>query len=235
MSGSEVVRLSDRGTRPPERPGKKASSSLADTVRDRIVEAIHEGEILPGDRLIEADLAEHHQVSRTPVREAFRRLEVEGWVTQTRYSGVQVVELDRSRTSSLYTFRAVLEGTAARLAAQHADNAEIELMTDIQDELASVDEPRQLARLNRALHDTIFEASRNPYVQNAQANLRASIACLRGTTLAVPGRRDEVAAEHGAIIAAIAGHDPDEAERAAVDHIHQARRVRLKLMTGLAR
>lgn len=219
----------------PERPAavSQPTRSLADMVHDALVDAIYDSEMQPGERLRESDIARRFDVSRTPVREAFRRLEVEGWITQTPHSGVQVVELDRSRVMELYSFREVLEGTAAGLAARHADRAEIELMQHIHRTIRTAEGSREQTRLNRTLHDTIFGAARNPYLLAAHTNLRASFACLRGSTLAVDGRLTDAAREHGEIISAIGCGDAERAQEAARVHIREARRIRLMMMTGL--
>jgi len=101
-----------------------APASAYEQIRARILN----GDIRPGDRLREVELADDLGLSRTPVREAIRRLEQDGIVEHAAHKGAVVRSLDQSSITELYTIREVLEGTAARLAAQHANDAEIDAL-----------------------------------------------------------------------------------------------------------
>ena len=93
--------------------------------------AIQAGRLKSGERLREIDLAKQIGLSRTPIREALSRLEAEGLVAHDATRGVVVAELDYSMVTELYYMREVLEGTAARLAAQHASDVEISILSDL--------------------------------------------------------------------------------------------------------
>ena len=92
-----------------------------------LIEAIDRGEYRPGDRLVEAELADRFGVSRTPIREALQRLETQAVLTRDGRSLV-VSSLDHDQLGELYVVRAELEGLAARLAAQHAAPEELSLI-----------------------------------------------------------------------------------------------------------
>ena len=92
-----------------------------------ILDAIETGDFRPGARLVESELAERLGVSRTPVREALQRLETQGMLSRDGRSLI-VASLDHNQLAELYTVRAELEGLAARLAARHATDEEINVL-----------------------------------------------------------------------------------------------------------
>ena len=101
---------------------------LAERVYRHLLAGIREGEFHPGERIKEASVAKSLGISRTPVREAIRRLQSEGRVIIEPQRGAVVAELDRLEISELYLLRQELEGIAARFAAQHASEMEIAQM-----------------------------------------------------------------------------------------------------------
>jgi DNA-binding GntR family transcriptional regulator len=208
----------------------KPARSNASEAYDMLLAAIEDGGLPPGMRLREAELADLLAISRTPVREALKRLELQGLVVHEPHHGAVVAALDYGQVTELYLLREVLEGTAARLAAQHATAVEIgvlERMVEADHALAG--DPKRLARSNRLFHQQIRDTARNRYVGTALENLRLSLALLAGTTLAAPGRAEESIAEHAAIVARIATRDPDGAEAMARQHIQHAFRARVEL------
>ncbi len=206
------------------------SASRGELVYQALLEAIRNGKLLPGYRIREEEIAAMLGVSRTPVREAIQQLQSRRLVEYAPGRGIAVLEMNRQQILELYAIREVLEGAAARLAAQHADADEIEVMKSLLDELtAAGSDSTRLARLNIALHRVIYEAARNRYVQDALANLQDALSLLGATTFSVPDRFDSANVEHRAIVAAIEARDPDEAERTARLHIREAQRARLKL------
>lgn len=217
--------------RKPEKTAPGRKGSRADQVSESIRDAIRDGRYTAGDHIRETEVADWLQVSRTPVREALRRLESEGLLTFESWRGVVVADLDRQQISELYALRESLEGTAARLAARHIDDGEIELLSLLlkRSETASND-PKVQAETNRQLHETIHAAAHNRYLTQTLQNLRNSLALLRGTTYSVPGRAETAAQEHRAIVAAIQNRDPDTAEQTARAHIAAAHKARLRLL-----
>jgi DNA-binding GntR family transcriptional regulator len=216
---------------------KKASgdaapqASRADQVQQRIVQAIRSGHYQPGERIRETEVAKAFGVSRTPVREALRRLESDGLLSFESWRGVVVSRLDRQQVSELYAMREVLEGAAARMAARHIDDADIELLQMLlQQAEDSPGDPARLAQINRKLHRTIQIAAHNQYLLQTLGQLENALALLRGTTYAVEGRAHTAASEHRAIVDAICARDAEAAEHAARKHIVAAQRARLKLL-----
>ena len=154
---------------------------------ERLLQAIEEGELAPGSRLREADLAERFQISRTPVREALGRLEAQGLVAHEPHRGASVARLDYGQVSELYDLREVLEGTAARLAAIHASAVETEILEEMvaRDRTLLRDAPA-LARTNRLFHRQIHGAARNRFLQGTLETMRLSLVLLPGATTLRP-------------------------------------------------
>lgn len=189
---------------------------------------ILDGTLRPGDRVKEAELAARFGLSRTPVREALRQLETRGLLTHEAHKGMVVTGLDASAVAELYTMREMLDGAAARLAAQHATDIEIAEMTrQVARDRKIVDLPGKLAMSNRAFHAAILRAAHNRFIMKASDSLSESLALLGPTTLALPGRAAQSLAEHAAIVAAIKAREADAAEAAAREHIRASFAARL--------
>lgn len=215
--------------------GQRRGMSRADQAYRFIVDDIQSGRLAPGTRLREIELAEMTGLSRTPVREALSRLQHEGLLTMDATRGLIVTELDYSMTSELYAMREVLEGTAARLAARHASDVEIEFLREINARDAQLTSAEALAANNRLFHETLYRCAHNRYLVKTLNTLQESMMLLGHTTLATPGRAESSRAEHGAIVEALAHRDPDAAESAARAHISTAYRIRLDMLFDTAK
>lgn len=197
-----------------------------------ILEAVDRGDLKPGQRLVETELAERLGVSRTPVREALQRLETQGVVARDGRS-LRVATLDHDQLGELYEVRGVVEGLAARLAARHAAPEEIEVLREmVEEDRALVLDPTALSLANRRFHRQMHRASHNRYLNQMLESMRRSMALLSTTTLGAPGRGDESLAEHSAIVEAIAARDEAGAQQAAEKHISNSYRARLILESG---
>ncbi len=193
-----------------------------------VLEAIDSGTYLPGDRLVESDLAERFGVSRTPVREALQRLETQNILVRDGRSMV-VASLDHDQLGELYAVRAQLEGLAAQLAAQHAAPEEVRILQEmVAQDQALINDPAGLARANRRFHHQIHLASHNRYLIRQLESVHRTMALLTTTSLAAEGRGEDALAEHAAIVKAIAGGDRAGADKALRDHISKAYETRLK-------
>lgn len=205
--------------------------SRGEYVHQKLLGAIRSGRYSAGERVREAEVADWLSVSRTPVREAFRRLQSDGLLVFTPWRGVIVAELDQQQVIELYAMRRVLEGTAARLAAQHAADSEIANLEEIHARAAAAhDDPDTLADLNQHFHHAIYSAAHNRYLLKALSSLRDALALLRPTTYTLLNRPDEAQAEHARVLEAIRARDAETAEQVAHAHLAQAERARLKLM-----
>jgi DNA-binding GntR family transcriptional regulator len=142
-----------------------------------------------------------------------------------------VRSLGTAEVLELYAMREILEGAAARLAAQHASRSETDALVDLENAFeARSNDPAEMARLNRAFHEMIFRSARNRYLDSALQELQDGIALLGATTFSIVGRSSTAAEEHRALIDAIAARDADRAESLARAHIREALRARLKLL-----
>ena len=208
-------------------------TSLGEFVLERLRGAIRDRRYQPGQRIREAEVAQWLGVSRTPVREAFRRLQADGLLVLTPWRGAQVAELGRQQVVELYAMRRALEGTAAGLAAEHASAAEVDLLFDlIERDQAARGEPDRLAKINRLFHEAVYGAAHNRYLLEALNALDDSLALLKSTTYEVPGRAEAARQEHIVIAEAIRRRDAGGAEQAARAHISTAEEARLKLLFG---
>jgi DNA-binding GntR family transcriptional regulator len=224
MSSPQPILLAER------RAGTvTARARVYANLRDAIVRA----ELAPGRQLSENELAASLGVSRTPVREALQRLQERGLLTVGGGRSLVVVELSPREVTELYAMREILEGSAARFAAQYADAEEIALLRRLNDTyIAAFGDPQRLVPLNRRFHRAIHEAAHNRYLTQSLSAIHESLALLHNTTFRVPEKPDRSETEHGRIIEAIARHDPDAAEEAAREHIRSARRSRFEMLEG---
>lgn len=207
--------------------------SIANTVYEAIVEDLRTGKRRPGDRIRAEDIAKEFEVSRTPVREALSRLQERG-LLQVTATGLSVTQLDRTAVLELYAVRELLEGAAAGFAAQHASPSDLFTMRQIAEAFARPeDDPKRVAQLNRAFHDSIYEAAHNKFLLNILDGMHDTLMLLPSTTFAVEGRQDTAVDEHQAILDAIEARDAESADRLAREHIRRARDTRLGMMFQL--
>lgn len=203
----------------------------AEDLHEYLRAAILRGVLRPGERVTENSIGAMARMSRTPVREAFHRLEAEGLVHQTR-RGVSIVTPSLSDLADLCTVREVLEGLASRMAATFRTDVEaaalMRIFSDTQAALRQVS-VRRLVELNNAFHVAIWEASRNRYLTRQLATLRGLVERLQDTTLQFPDRQQQTLMEHKAILDAIIHRDPEAAEARAREHMGRAQAVRMAL------
>jgi DNA-binding GntR family transcriptional regulator len=198
-----------------------------------ILEAIEGGVYLPGDRLVESELAERLGVSRTPVREALQRLETQSMLSRDGRSLI-VASLDHNQLADLYAVRSELEGLAARLAARHASDEEIRVLRGMLSDDARLlgGDPRILSRANKRFHKQIHLASHNRFLVQQLDLVHRSMALMANTSLAAIGRAELAHGEHVLIVDAIAARDGDAAHSALRTHISRAFETRLRLEAG---
>jgi DNA-binding GntR family transcriptional regulator len=206
--------------------------SLADhqSLRERIVarlrDAIIAGDLAAKTRLMEPEVARKLGVSRTPLREAIRQLEVEGFLTTVPRVGTFVSEVSDRDVEDTYAIRAVLEGLAARQAAENPDPAKAAALQAIQAELAQkTADYRVYHEAAGRFHDVIFTLSRNQRLQAMYQSLSYQVTRFRSLSLAVEKRPEVSLREHRRIVAAILSGRGGEAERLMRAHIEGARAV----------
>lgn len=220
--------------RTPSRDGRRAEPtdiSRGEYAYRRLLDAIRTGRLAPRRRLREVELAETLGISRTPIREALKRLEAEGLLVYQAPRGFIVNSVDQEELVELFAVLEVLEGTAARFAARHASDLELRRLDGLlADHARAIGDPVALVRTNVQFHRQICHSARNRYLASALASLGKVIALLGQTTYAVPGRGEAGLAEHTRIVEAIQQHDADAAEQAARDHVRQASVHRMQML-----
>lgn len=197
---------------------------------DRLVLEIQTGALLPGDRLIETELAKRLGLSRTPVREAIRQLESDGLVTHVPRSGAVVRKLEYAEITELYEMRAVLEGTAARFAARAASEIELSELASINEEMWDAKNTQQLYEANRQFHAVLLNAARNRFLVKSVEAVQKALLILGPSTMEEGTRASEAIAEHDALLAALRSRDGIAAENCMRAHIEAAHRARLRQM-----
>ena len=214
--------------------GKMSTASRQNETRqgedayDRLVLDIRTGRLKPGDRLVETELAAQLGISRTPVREAVRRLESDGLVVHQPRLGATVRKLDYLEITELYEMRGVLEGTAARLAARSASQIELEELDAINREMRAATDVRQLYEANRQFHGVLLSAARNRFLVKSVEAVQKTLLILGSSTLEESLRAAGAIEEHEAILAALRSRDGDAAEASMRAHIEAAHKARLR-------
>lgn len=189
------------------------------SVYDTLYAAIASGEIGPGERLRETELAERTGASRTPVREAIRQLEADGIVEHKPRVGAVVKSLSQQEIVELYEMRIVLETTAAEMAAKHISAAEIRALKALNAEmLASSNQPQRVSELNQQFHTCIMNAARNRFLLASFRSLARSLIVLGHTTLDAEDRVALVVGQHDTVIAAL--EKADAAAASAAMRVH---------------
>jgi DNA-binding GntR family transcriptional regulator len=204
-------------------------ASRAELVYRKLRDAIARGELKPGERVMEVEVAAWLDVSRTPVRDALRRLESEGMLRVEPRTGLVVTSITREAMLELYVMREVLEGTAARLCARHASDFEIMELEDIvRREERLHGDYEALSRLNRTFHDTIHRGAHNRYLEKSLSAVNDSMCLLGKSQMLIPERASEAKLEHAELFGAILKRDGDTAEALARRHVRSAQKQRVK-------
>jgi DNA-binding GntR family transcriptional regulator len=182
------------------------------------------------DRLREAEVADLVGMSRTPVREALKRLEDERLLTREPRLGLVVTRMSPQDIAELYEMREVLEGAAAAFAAKHAHDAEITHMDQLLQE--SRKPGCDPVAMNLAFHAAIYSAAHNQHLVRSLQAITDTTYLLGRSTLQTPERAEQAILEHQAILDAITRRDAQAAESAAKRHIRQALVARLAIRTS---
>jgi DNA-binding GntR family transcriptional regulator len=196
-------------------------------VEDAIRRAIHEGSFAPGQKLNVDEIAEQLKVSRTPVREAFRRLELEGYLKVEPCVGTIVVGLEPQEIIEAYTIRINLEGLATRLAVPRIDKecvmaleASVQGIADLRVEGGYYS---RVEELNRTFHYKIYKQSGNLRLLRIIESLWDSVVRYRAQISYVAGS-EQSNREHLAILEAIRARNPEQAERFMQEHLERSYR-----------
>lgn len=212
-----------------------ARLGIHELVLQQLRDGILEGRWPPGTRLKINDLAAELGVSPMPIREALPILAVEGLAVRTPRRGVVVSPLTTADVTNAYDIMGTLESIAAHDAATRLDEpnrATIERLCAQMEGLIAADDRRGLMRTNMAFHAAIYSACPNTWTREFLRQLWNYIYRVRHIHPPSKERLREIAAEHRAIIAALAARDADEAARLVFDHTRGARNDLLRRLDG---
>ena len=212
--------------------------NAAETAYAVLREAIVTNALKPGTRLRADDLAKKLGVSKTPVREALRKLQAEDLITLQPGNALTVKSISKEQLIEIYYTREALEGMAARLAAENAGQIEVAKLRAVQDEmkaLSGAGNVRQFRQLSGEFQLAVFRAARNETIYRLLKHLQEQIRQFGGTTLTQTGRAKEVLAYAKALVAAIERRDGDAAERIARENRRRTLELRIKMLRGPAR
>ena len=188
----------------------------------RLRAAIVGGRLQPNERLVEADLIPMLHASRSAVRTALVRLVQEGLVQHEPNRGAKVRLVDEQEAAEILESRMVLEGLAARYAAQNASEDQVVELREILDGMRSALGTGNLLEasdLNARLHALLLEMAGHRTVSRLLTMLNPQLVRFQFRTILAPGRAEQSFREHSAIVDAVASGDPDAAEQAARDHL----------------
>jgi DNA-binding GntR family transcriptional regulator len=203
---------------------------MTDRVYDQLRQAIVDLRLRPGEPLREVPLAEQLGVSKTPLREAFTRLEQEGLVETTSFKGAVVTGYSDRDLREIYELRALLECAAARAAAERSTDETVQELHEIvarSRDLRDAGGRVALAELLGRFDAVLYAQITNARIAGLIDNLRAHLTRIGKLTEDIPGRVEASVEEHAAIVRAIAARDADDAERQMRAHIESVLRDQL--------
>jgi len=206
---------------------------LREIVFETLREAIINATLKPGERLMEIQLAEEMGVSRTPVREAIRKLELEGFVVMIPRKGAYVAGISMKDIADVFEIRTAMEGLAAGLAAERITEEELEQLERILVKIGECVKDNNLEKLievDTEFHDTLFKASRNERLVQIVSHLREQIQRFRTASLSTPGRMKYALEEHKKIVEAVSERNVELAQALAREHIENAENSMLDVL-----
>ncbi len=209
---------------------------LREVVCETLREAIRTGILQPGERLMEIKLAEELGVSRTPVREAIRKLEMEGYVIMMPRRGTYVANLSIRDVNEVFEIRTSLDSLARGLAAERFTDEELEQLERLLvliGEYIEKGDMEKIVETDTEFHDILYQASRNSRLIGIILNLREQLTRFRAMSMAYPGRLKETLEEHSRIVEAIADGNVKAARKASELHMEQSEKTLLNSMESL--
>ena len=188
------------------------------TLREKILENIRDsilkGTLKAGERVSEPDLAERYGISRTPIREAFRQLESEGYLTVVPRKGAVVTALSERDVSEFYAIKSILEGYAASLAAENLTDKDIERLITINErlaKLAAAGDVKSFFRVHNSFHELFIKSAGNKKLLELIQQMLKKFDRLRIASLSLPGRMEISVQEHEKIIEAFKARNGEQA------------------------
>lgn len=201
------------------------SYSLRAKVFNQLQNDILNGKYHIGDNLIETKLSDELGVSRTPIREALRQLELEGLVQSIPNKGVIVRGISPQDIEDIYTIRMLIEGLAARWTAEKITAEELDELKEAVEleEFYTIKNDREhVLQLDSKFHEIIFKASKSKPLMHTLSSFHHYIQRARNISFGLPGRAQKALEEHKAILQAIMDRNPEMAEKLTIEHVKNA-------------
>ena len=234
-----TVQSSSIPRRAPLPPILKSAAPLRRQVLDELRQSIISGRLAPGARLVERELIAMMGVSRTVIREALRQLESEGLIAMIPNKGPVVRELTLAESKDLYSIRAVLEGLAARLFAQNANDSLVKKLEKALNRISDAyknGDPETIAETKNSFYDVLFEGAGSETLSSMIATLHGRIWRWRALGLSHPRRTadrwKESVRNLRDMLAAIKVRDPDLAEKMIRAEVTEAAAEVTRLLAG---
>jgi DNA-binding GntR family transcriptional regulator len=208
--------------RTPRTHARNKLVTLSQELQQTLEDLISSGILKPGERLDEARLSDHFQVSRTPVREALKALAGTGLVEIRGRQGVYVASISLPQLIEMFQMMAVMEGLCAKFAARRATPEQKKHLSTLHERLTQLLASSDYAHfydVNQEFHDALYDASNTQYLAEQTRSLRKRVRVYRRYVTFQPGRMVATIGEHSAILAAIERNDPEAAFKAAADHV----------------
>lgn len=207
----------------------------SDRVYLGLCERIQGQKLLPGDVLLEEQVAREYNVSRTPVREALRRLGQAGLVVRNG-NRVVVRALSPAEVAEIYPIIQVLEGLAARLAARNVTPDVLSKLARLHKEMqehAKREDDAAFISCNQRFHQLLVQTARNEHLAREIERFRTITSSFRRIQLRLPGRLQQSANEHQTLLDALRAGQPEDAERAMRRHVEMAERLLLRTLSAV--
>jgi DNA-binding GntR family transcriptional regulator len=210
---------------------------LSEDIAENIKQAIIKGKFKPGERIPEGELAESMGISRTPLREAFRKLQTEGFIAITPRKGAVVAKLDPKEARELYEIKSHLEGVAARLAVPRMKEREIERLEWLDHELVEATGKGDMEGFYRShtrFHEVFIKLCGNDRLITMIGNLNDHFKRYGMISLTLPGRYDKTHQQHLGIIEAFRRGVPDLVEQRVRENVITGGSVLIKRLEAMA-
>lgn len=201
---------------------------LRDVVFNTLRQAILTGELSPGERLMEIHLANRLGVSRTPIREAIRKLELEGLVTMIPRRGAEVAQITEKSMNDVLEVRSAMDVLCVELACDRITPEEIERLKnacDVFEQAVKNKDVKEIAQADVALHDIIAEATGNARLVQLISNLSQQMYRYRLEYIKDSSQHDKLVEEHRIIYESIVKKDKETAKEAAKLHIENQKKA----------
>lgn len=205
-------------------------------VYNQLKEKILSNELSPGEWLVERNLCDEFEVSRTPVREVLRQLAADGIVTMWPSKGYSVRKMSVENVIEVFQAREAIEGISANLACLNGDDSFFSQIEAIKSKIENLDIEKNISDavvFGNELHDAIVAAANNKIITGFYNNLKNQNNLIRNLTKKYTAIENQSKLGHLCIIEAILKRDQEESERSMRRHLYETRKVLVEMILGI--